>query len=240
MIYLWSVLKSINGHLRRWPDSLGRMHGAPYRGYGYVPLRFGGNVGWSGGAMVLGKFPVPGRPTHRRRKRGGQGGQAPPIIWEGGPTYPLAPPNNPPTSTGKTIPLNSILEFSIILYFKMRNVIIWHWFIKNLVGTRRRNDVDATSLRRIDVVTTSCAYWEFGPPWPPPPPPNSKPWPPQYSKPSYAYATNLDLSGARAYCACNSCGWGLFGHFFSRLSSLFFFLPLFGRRPDWNTVSNGR
>ena len=37
--------------------------------------------------------------------------------------------------TGKTIPLNSILEFSIISDFKMRNVIIWHWFIKNLVGT---------------------------------------------------------------------------------------------------------
>ena len=70
----------------------------------------------------------------------------------------------------------------------MRNVIIWHWFIKNLVGTRRRNDVDATSLRRIDVVTTSCAYWEFGPPWPPQ---NSKPWPPQYSKPSYAYVELL-------------------------------------------------
>ena len=32
------------------------------------------------------------------------------------------------------------------------------------MGTRRRNDVDATSLRRIDVVTTSCACWEFGPP----------------------------------------------------------------------------
>ena len=28
--------------------------------------------------------------------------------------------------TGKTIPLNSILEFSIISDFKMRNVIIWH------------------------------------------------------------------------------------------------------------------
>ena len=27
------------------------------------------------------------------------------------------------------------------------------------------HDVDATSLRRIDVITTSCAYWEFGPPW---------------------------------------------------------------------------
>ena len=35
------------------------------------------------------------------------------------------------------------------------------------MGTRRRNDVDATSLRYIDVVTTSCACWEFGPPWPP-------------------------------------------------------------------------
>ena len=68
--------------------------------------------------------------------------------------------------TGKTIPLNSILEFSIISDFKMRNIIIWHWFIKNLVGTWRRNDVDATSLRRIDVITTSCAYWEFAPPPP--------------------------------------------------------------------------
>ena len=32
---------------------------------------------------------------HRRRKRGGVGGgqpPLPPIIWEGGPTYPLAPP----------------------------------------------------------------------------------------------------------------------------------------------------
>ena len=52
------------------------------------------------------------------------------------------------------------------------------------MGTRRRNDVDATSLRRIDVVTTSCACWELGPPLAPQ---YSKPWPPQYSKPSYAY-----------------------------------------------------
>ena len=66
--------------------------------------------------------------------------------------------------TGKTISLNSILEFSIISNFKMRNVIIWHWFIKNLVGTWSRNDVDATSLRRIDVITTSRACWEFAPP----------------------------------------------------------------------------
>ena len=110
---------------------------------------------------------------HRRRKRGGQ---APPNNLRGGANIPFGPPNNPPTCTGKTIPLNSILEFSIISYFKMSNVIIWHWFIKNLVGTRRRNDVDATSLRRIDVVTTSCACWEFGPP--PWPPKNSKPCPP--------------------------------------------------------------
>ena len=53
--------------------------------------------------------------------------------------------------TGKTIPLISILEFSLIQDLKMRNVIIWHWF-KNLVGTWRQNDADATSLRRIDVL----------------------------------------------------------------------------------------
>ena len=108
----------------------------------------------------------------RGGRRGG-GGQAPNNL-RGGPTYPLAPPppNNPPTCTGKTIPLNSILEFSIISYFKMRNVIIWHRFIKNLVAIRRRNDVHATSLRRIDVVTTSCVcLLEIWPPFPSPPPP---------------------------------------------------------------------
>ena len=31
---------------------------------------------------------------------------------------------------------------------------------------------------------------------------------------------NLDDSRARAYCACSRCGWGLFGHFFSHVSSL--------------------
>ena len=37
---------------------------------------------------------------------------------------------------------------------------------------------------------------------------------------------------ARAYCAGSRCGGGgLFGHFFFRLSFLFF-LPLSGRRPD--------
>ena len=45
----------------------------------------------------------------------------------------------------------------------MRNVIIWHWFHKSLLGTWRRNDVDATSLRHIDVLTTSCACWKFAP-----------------------------------------------------------------------------
>ena len=30
---------------------------------------------------------------------------------------------------------------------------------------------------------------------------------------------SLDDSRARAYCACSRCGWGLFGHFFSRLFS---------------------
>ena len=58
------------------------------------------------------------------------------------------------------------------------------------MGTRRRNDVDATSLRRIDVVTTSCACWEFGPPLAPQ---NSEPWPPQYSKPSYAYGIDMQI-----------------------------------------------
>ena len=41
--------------------------------------------------------------------------------------------------------------------------------------------------------------------------------------------TYLDKSSLRAYCACSRCGWGLFGHFFSRLS---FLLPFSGRRPD--------
>ena len=31
----------------------------------------------------------------------------------------------------------------------------------------------------------------------------------------------LDKSRARAFCACSRCGWGLFRHFFSRLSFLF-------------------
>ena len=43
--------------------------------------------------------------------------------------------------------------------------------------------------------------------------------------------TNLDYSRARAYCACSRCGWGLFGHFFSRLSFLFSFSLSLGDGP---------
>ena len=44
-------------------------------------------------------------------------------------------------------------------------------------------------------------------------------------------STNLDNSRARVYCACSRCGRGsVWTFFFSHLS--FFFLPLFGRRPD--------
>ena len=31
--------------VRKIYNNLGRTHGAPYRGYGYVPLRFGGGAG---------------------------------------------------------------------------------------------------------------------------------------------------------------------------------------------------
>ena len=43
--------------------------------------------------------------------------------------------------------------------------------------------------------------------------------------------TNLDSSRARAYCACIRCRWGLFGHFFSRLSFLFSFSLSLGDGP---------
>ena len=43
--------------------------------------------------------------------------------------------------------------------------------------------------------------------------------------------TNLDSSRTRAYCACSRCGWGLFGHFFSRLSFLFSFSLSLGDGP---------
>ena len=40
----------------------------------------------------------------------------------------------------------------------------------------------------------------------------------------------LDSGGARAYCACGGCGWGLFGCFCSSLSFLFF-SPFLGDGP---------
>ena len=38
--------------------------------------------------------------------------------------------------------------------------------------------------------------------------------------------TNLDNSRARAYCSCSRCGWGWFEYFFSHLSFLSSFSPL--------------
>ena len=35
--------------------------------------------------------------------------------------------------------------------------------------------------------------------------------------------TYLEKSRAKAYCSCSRCGWGLFGHFVSRLSFIFSF-----------------
>ena len=46
------------------------------------------------------------------------------------------------------------------------------------------------------------------------------------------HSTNLHKSKARAYCTCSKCRWGLFGHFFSHLSSLSSFYPSHGRQPD--------
>ena len=43
--------------------------------------------------------------------------------------------------------------------------------------------------------------------------------------------TNLDYNRARAYCACNRYGWGLFGHFFSRLYFLISFSLSLGDGP---------
>ena len=43
--------------------------------------------------------------------------------------------------------------------------------------------------------------------------------------------TNLNKSRARVDCACSGCGWGLFGHFSSRLSFLFSFSFSLGDGP---------
>ena len=42
---------------------------------------------------------------------------------------------------------------------------------------------------------------------------------------------NLDYSRAGPYCACSGCGWGLFGHFYSRLSVLSSFSLSLGDGP---------
>ena len=43
--------------------------------------------------------------------------------------------------------------------------------------------------------------------------------------------TSLEDGRARAYCICSRCRWGLFGHFFSHLSFLFFLSLSLGDGP---------
>ena len=43
--------------------------------------------------------------------------------------------------------------------------------------------------------------------------------------------SNFVDSMARAYCACSGCGWGLFRHFYSRLSFLSSFSLSLGEGP---------
>ena len=45
------------------------------------------------------------------------------------------------------------------------------------------------------------------------------------------HPTNLDYSRARAYCTCSRCRWGLFRHFFSRLSFIFSYSLSLGDDP---------
>ena len=52
--------------------------------------------------------------------------------------------------------------------------------------------------------------------------------------------TNLDYDRARAYCACSKCGWGLSGHFFSRLSFLFSHSLSVGDGPIWTEILSQR
>ena len=53
--------------------------------------------------------------------------------------------------------------------------------------------------------------------------------------------TNLDYSrGARAYCACSRCGWGLVWTFFSRLSVLSSFSLHLGDGPIWTETLSQR
>ena len=53
-------------------------------------------------------------------------------------------------------------------------------------------------------------------------------------------STIFDFSKARAYCAYNGCGWGLFGHFYSRLSFLFPFSLSLGDGPIWTEILSQR
>ena len=52
--------------------------------------------------------------------------------------------------------------------------------------------------------------------------------------------TNLDNSRTRAYCACSRCGWGLFGHFFTRLSFLSSFSLSLGDGPILTEILSQR
>ena len=52
--------------------------------------------------------------------------------------------------------------------------------------------------------------------------------------------TTLDNSRARAYCAYSRCGWGLFGHFFPRLSFLFSFSLSLGDGPIQTEILSQR
>ena len=121
--------------------------------------------------------------------------------------------------TGKTIPFNSILEFSMISDFRMRNVIIWRWFIKNLMGTWRRN----AKWRRCDVVTSHWRQYYamclLGN-WPPLAPNILNLAPPPYAKPSYAYATvfnTVSLFWSSSGCRLNPyCLFGNYLHLISR------------------------
>ena len=52
-------------------------------------------------------------------------------------------------------------------------------------------------------------------------------------RPVLGLPIDMDYSRVKkTYCACSSCGLGLFGHFFSPLSFLSFFLSLSGGWPD--------
>ena len=51
---------------------------------------------------------------------------------------------------------------------------------------------------------------------------------------------NFDLSRARAYCACSRCGRGLFGHFFSLLSTFFSFSLSLGDGMIWTEIMSHR